>query len=72
MKLDDERVNEHLAEQLKWSEKQKNDSVDDEVSDIIRKSNTSIGLFISAVLLVVVLLVLWFLRDSIWPNRFVP
>jgi hypothetical protein len=49
MKLDDQRVNEHLAEQLKWSEKQKNDSVDDEVSDIIRKSNTSIGLFISAV-----------------------
>lgn len=72
MRLDDQRVNEHLAEQLKWSERQKNDIVDDEVSDILRKSNNSVGLFISAVLFVVVLLVLWFLRDAIWPNRFVP
>jgi hypothetical protein len=72
MKLDDQKVNEHLAKQLSWSEGQKQDEADEEVNEIIRKTDYTLVIIVTAVIILTAVGLFWFFRDSIWPNRWVP
>jgi hypothetical protein len=72
MRLTDEEVNAHLKEQLKFSEKQKLSKSDTEVDKVVRKSKNTILIIVGGILLVATVLAFWFLRDILFPNRWVP
>lgn len=72
MRLTDEEVNAHLKEQLEYSEDRAPSKSDNEVDQVVRKSKTTISIIAGGVLLIVLILALWFLRDILWPNRWVP